>query len=65
MESFKAAKVFTIFVMVLVAFLNLGATAALEGVSAPAPSPTPESAGTMLGVPAALAAIISLVAYFV
>ncbi|KAL1805755.1 hypothetical protein ACET3Z_028823 [Daucus carota] len=58
MESFKIAKVFTICIM-LVAFSNLGASAALEDVAAPAPSPT--SAGTALYVPAALAAVASLV----
>ena len=46
--------------MVLVAFFNLGASAALEDVAAPAPSPT--SAGTALYVPAALAVVASLVA---
>ena len=60
MESFKIAKVFTICIMVLVAFSNLGASAALEDVAAPAPSPT--SAGTALYVPAALAVVASLVA---
>ncbi|WOH12010.1 hypothetical protein DCAR_0831506 [Daucus carota subsp. sativus] len=59
MESFKIAKVFTICIM-LVAFSNLEASAALEDVAAPAPSPT--SAGTALYVPAALAAVASLVA---
>ncbi|WOH12012.1 hypothetical protein DCAR_0831509 [Daucus carota subsp. sativus] len=60
MESFKISKVFTICIMVLVAFSNLGASAALEDVAAPAPSPT--SAGTALYVPAALAVVASLVA---
>ncbi|WOH12019.1 hypothetical protein DCAR_0831516 [Daucus carota subsp. sativus] len=61
MESFKIAKVFTICIMVLVTFSNLGASAALEDVAAPAPSPT--SAGTALCIPAALAVLASLVAY--
>ena len=61
MESFKIARVFSICIMVLVAFFNLGASAALEDVAAPAPSPT--SAGTALYVPAALAVVASLVAY--
>lgn len=64
MESFKVARVLTIFLIVLVTFSNMGAAAALEGVSAPAPSPTLESAGTTLCVSGALAAVVSLVAYF-
>ncbi|KAL8103470.1 hypothetical protein AgCh_027889 [Apium graveolens] len=59
MESLKLASVLTLFFMVLVACSNVGVTAALD-IGSPAPSPTIESAGTALFVPAALAAFASL-----
>lgn len=65
MESLKLASVFTIMFMVLVACSSVGVTSAFEDVGAPAPSPTIVSAGTALFVPAALAALASLVASFV
>ncbi|WOH12027.1 hypothetical protein DCAR_0831524 [Daucus carota subsp. sativus] len=63
MESLKLASVLTVVFMVLVACSSVGVTAALD-VGAPAPSPTIESAGTALFVPAALAALASVVACF-
>ena len=62
MGSAKLATVLAIAMMVLVAFTNSG-TMAQEFGATPAPSPSMESAGMALQVPALLAAIVSFVAY--
>ncbi|KAG5622146.1 hypothetical protein H5410_007364 [Solanum commersonii] len=58
--SKKFAMVFTICLMVLLAFGNVGVLAA----EAPAPSPTMESAGVTLFVPLLIAVIASMAAVF-
>ncbi|KAL5841219.1 hypothetical protein ACOSQ3_011822 [Xanthoceras sorbifolium] len=64
MEGYKMSiKTFTIYVILLLAFVTFGAANAAEDVGGIAPSPM-ESAGGALGVPALLAAIASLLAWF-
>nr|GEY28521.1 MLO-related protein [Tanacetum cinerariifolium] len=58
MESIKLATALTIAMIVLSAFTSSG-TMAQEFVAAPAPSPSMESAGMALQVPALLAVIVS------
>ncbi|KAI3681129.1 hypothetical protein L6452_35912 [Arctium lappa] len=59
MESAKLTTALTITMIVLVAFTSSGAMAQEFG-TAPAPSPSMESAGMALPVPALLAAVVSL-----
>ncbi|KAI3741495.1 hypothetical protein L1987_59169 [Smallanthus sonchifolius] len=59
MESVKLATALTIATVVLTSC----GTMAQEFAAAPAPSPSMESAGMALQVPALLAAVVSLVAY--
>ncbi|KAI9184755.1 hypothetical protein LWI28_000794 [Acer negundo] len=61
--GYKMSMTFTIYIMVLLAFVTFGAANAAEDVGGIAPSPM-ESAGAALGVPAFLAAIASLLAWF-
>ncbi|KAK9064362.1 hypothetical protein SSX86_015744 [Deinandra increscens subsp. villosa] len=72
MESCKLATTLTITIVVLMACTSFGTMAqevgavGCEGLwagAAPAPSPSMESAGMALQVPALLAGIVSLVAY--
>ncbi|KAJ0455744.1 hypothetical protein HanRHA438_Chr15g0706651 [Helianthus annuus] len=63
METVKLATTLTITIMVLMALTSCG-TMAQELAAAPAPSPSMESAGTALQVPALVAAVVSFVAYF-
>ncbi|GKB09942.1 hypothetical protein Tco_0843865 [Tanacetum coccineum] len=58
MESAKLATALTIAMIVLLAFTSSG-TMAQEFGAAPAPSPSMESAGMALQVPALLAVIVS------
>lgn len=59
------AMVFTIYIIVLVSFASFKATVALEDAAAPGIAPAPmESKAAVLGVPAALGAIASLLAWF-
>ncbi|KAI3681128.1 hypothetical protein L6452_35911 [Arctium lappa] len=61
MESAKLTTALTITMIVVMAFTSSG-TMAQEFGAAPAPSPSMESAGTVLPVPAFLAAVVSLAA---
>ncbi|KVH89290.1 hypothetical protein Ccrd_008723 [Cynara cardunculus var. scolymus] len=61
MGSVKLTTALTITMMVLLAFTTSGIMAQEFG-AAPAPSPSMESAGMVLPVPALLAAIVSLAA---
>ena len=63
MESIKLATALTITMIVFMAFTSSG-TMAQEFGAAPAPAPSMESAGMALQVPALLAAVVSLMAYF-
>ncbi|KAI3681131.1 hypothetical protein L6452_35915 [Arctium lappa] len=62
MKSAKLTTALTITMIVLVAFTSSGAMAQEFG-AAPAPSPSMESAGMALPVPAILAAVVSLGSY--
>lgn len=53
--------IFTIYMIVLVSFASFGATVAAEDAAAPSPM---ESTAAALGVPAALGAMASLLAWF-
>ncbi|KAB1221351.1 hypothetical protein CJ030_MR2G005408 [Morella rubra] len=64
MEACRLTMLLTIYVVVLLACAAFRATVALEDIGAIAPSPTMESAGAALGVPAALAAMGVLAAWF-
>ncbi|KAJ0017358.1 hypothetical protein Pint_10010 [Pistacia integerrima] len=61
MEGYRKSMTFTIYIMVLLAFATFGANA--QDVGAVAPTPM-ESSGVALSVPALLAAIVSLLAWF-
>ncbi|XP_024993268.1 uncharacterized protein LOC112527024 [Cynara cardunculus var. scolymus] len=61
MEFVKVITALTITMIILMAFTSTGTMAQNFG-SAPAPSPSMESAGMALSVPALLAAVVSLVA---
>ncbi|PQQ06314.1 hypothetical protein Pyn_15767 [Prunus yedoensis var. nudiflora] len=61
MEGCKLAMVFTIYMIVLVSFASFGATVAAEDAAAPSPM---QSTAAALGVPAALGAMASLLAWF-
>ncbi|TXG47886.1 hypothetical protein EZV62_027180 [Acer yangbiense] len=61
--GYKMSMTFTIYIMVLLAFVTFGAADAVEDVGGIAPSPM-EIAGAALGVPAFLAAIASLLACY-
>ena len=61
MESVKLATALTIAMIVIMTFTTSG-TMAQEFGAAPAPSPSMESAGVALQVPALLAAVVSFVA---
>ncbi|KAI3709852.1 hypothetical protein L2E82_39620 [Cichorium intybus] len=61
MEGVKLSTALAITMIVLIAFTSSG-TVAQEFGAAPAPSPSMESAGMALQVPALLAAIVSLAA---
>ncbi|KAI3709854.1 hypothetical protein L2E82_39622 [Cichorium intybus] len=63
MEGVKLVTAYIISMMVLLAFNVAGTTAQEFGV-APSPSPSMESTGYVLPVPAMLAVIVSLVACF-
>ncbi|KAK4347351.1 hypothetical protein RND71_033690 [Anisodus tanguticus] len=58
----KLAMIFTICMMIIVAFGNIGVMAA--GEEAPSPSPSMENDGTTLFVPFLMAAIASTAAFF-
>uniref|UniRef100_M1AF09 Uncharacterized protein n=1 Tax=Solanum tuberosum TaxID=4113 RepID=M1AF09_SOLTU len=65
MEGIKKLAVFTICMMMLVAFGNVGgAMAAGEESPSPSPSPSMESAAITLFVPVFMAAFASLTAFF-
>ncbi|TXG47893.1 hypothetical protein EZV62_027187 [Acer yangbiense] len=61
--GYKMSMTFTIYIMVLLAFITFGAADAAEDVGGIAPSPM-ESAVAALGVPAFLAATASLLACY-
>ncbi|KAK6797216.1 hypothetical protein RDI58_004918 [Solanum bulbocastanum] len=63
MEGIKKLTVFTICMMMLVAFGNVGGAMA-AGEESPAPSPSMESAAITLFVPVFMAAFVSLSAFF-
>lgn len=63
MESSRLAMAFGIYLAVLLAFAAFGAAAVVEDAGAIPPTPM-QSAAEALGVPAALAAVVSLVAWF-
>ncbi|MCD7445946.1 hypothetical protein HAX54_024647 [Datura stramonium] len=65
MEGIKKLAVFTICMMMLVVFGNVGgAMAAGEEAPSPSPSPSMESAAITLFVPVLMAAFASLAAFF-
>ncbi|EEF42677.1 conserved hypothetical protein [Ricinus communis] len=61
MECCRVTMVFTIYIMVLLALVVFGTSAAVEDLGGVAPAPM-ESSGMALGVPAAVAVIASLAA---
>ncbi|MCD7445943.1 hypothetical protein HAX54_024644 [Datura stramonium] len=63
MEGIKKLAVFTICMMMLMAFGNVGGAMA-AGEEAPSPSPSMESASITLFVPVLMAAFASLAAFF-
>jgi hypothetical protein len=65
MAGCRVTMALTIYSVVLLAFVTLRATAALEDVGGIAPSPTMESAGAVLGAPAALAAAMAMLVAWV
>lgn len=64
MEGIKKLVVFTICMMMLVAFGNVGGAMA-AGEESPAPSPSMESAAITLFVPVLMAAFASLAAFLI
>lgn len=63
MEGIKKWAVFTIYMMMLVAFGNVGGAMG-AGEESPAPAPSMESAAITLFIPVFMAAFASLAAFF-
>ncbi|KDP37956.1 hypothetical protein JCGZ_04599 [Jatropha curcas] len=63
MEGSRIVMFFPIYIMILMAFTAFGTSAAVEDLGGIAPAPL-QSSGEALGIPAALAVIASLAAWF-
>ncbi|PIN20273.1 hypothetical protein CDL12_07036 [Handroanthus impetiginosus] len=65
MEGRKMAVFFFVCFMALMAFANVGVKAAVfEDVGAPTPTPGASNSAMALGVPAVMAAVVSMAAVF-